>query len=173
MSDSISHAPARDRARRLISLIPGIHLRELHRLLGISFNATRYNVEKLSGQGEIVVQREKGFTRLYPPGITESEKRAYPFLRRNSSKSILAALLRERAGLTHKELTEKTKLSKSTVSENLQRLLEEGIIRVSVSDGLKTLYDLPEDHNLSFMIVNSRVSTGDSATKRYIDLWDF
>lgn len=172
MSDRISPPSARDRAKRLISLLPGIHLRELHRLLGISFNATRYNVEKLGGRGEIVIQRQKGFTRLYPPGITESEKSAYPFLRRNSSRSILAALLSERSGLTHKELRERTKLSKSTISENLQRLLEGGIVRMTMSDGLKTLYLLPEGQNLDFMI-GVRGSLGDSATKRFIDLWDF
>ncbi|MGI0080704.1 MAG: winged helix-turn-helix transcriptional regulator [Nitrososphaerales archaeon] len=164
----------RGRAVRLVSLLPGIHLRELQRLLGISFNATRYNVEKLCSSGEIVQEKDKGYLRFYPPETKESERVIYSLLRSKTLQSVLAALASEPEGLTHKQLSERTGFAKSTVSESLQRLTKSGIVAVRFSDYAKMVYVLQNSSELFRMMIRAGGSTSpSSATDRFVDLWDF
>lgn len=163
-----------DRVMHLVSLLPGIHLRELQRLLGISFNSTRYNVGKLCVNGSIMGRKEKGYLRLYPPGTKESERVIYSLLRSGTLKAILAALLNKRDGLTHKQLGERTGFAKSTVSENLERLTRSGLVEVRLSDRLKEVYVLQNSSDLFRILMNVRSNPSPtSATDRFIDLWDF
>ena len=163
----------RDRAVRLVSLAPGIHLRELQRLLGISFNSTRYNVEKLCSRGEIVGQKEKGYLRLYPHGTKDRERVIYSLLRSKTLRRVLLLLSSEPDGLTHKQLGERTGFAKSTVSESLQRLTESGVVSVRFSDDLKTVYVLQNGAELFHMLMTAGDTPPMSTTERFIDMWDF
>ena len=56
----------RVRTRELVALLPGIHLRELQRILKTSFTTTRYHVDNLQRDGLILRSEEGKQSRLYP-----------------------------------------------------------------------------------------------------------
>jgi len=62
------------RIKLLVSLHPGLHLRELQRQIGLSFSSTRYHLDKLAKQGEIDRVEDNGYSRIYPAGIDQSDK---------------------------------------------------------------------------------------------------
>jgi predicted transcriptional regulator len=142
-------------------------------LLGISFNSTRYNVDKLLRNGEVVSHKEKRYVRLYPAGTKDDELRVYSFLRSKTLKSILRALINEHEGLTQRQLCESTGLAKSTISENLKQLMELGLIEFASSDDLKFVLVPSLRPRLQQLIDASQRTLIDHATGRFIDLWDF
>jgi predicted transcriptional regulator len=173
-SELIQIKSNRQRTMHLVSLLPGIHLRELQRLLGISFSSTRYNVERLCNSGEITSQRENGYIRLYPTGTKNDERIVFSLLRSKTTSTILAEVVKEHEGITHKQLCERTGFAKSTVTENLRRVVESGLVEIKFSADLKQIY-VSQNHNelLRMLISSRRLSDRGSATERFIDLWDF
>jgi predicted transcriptional regulator len=167
-------SPNKLRIKLLVSTLPGIHLRELQRLLGISFNSTRYHVNNLSSTGEIICERVRGRSRLYPPGVSGQDKLVYSLLRSRTCRSILTALVEE-PNLTNKQISIKTELAKSTVSEHIQRLLSAGVVRMNVSNENGVTYELGDPNYILQLLMKTdrKRSALEVATDRFIDTWDF
>lgn len=162
----------RFKIRRLVSILPGIHLRALQRLLGISFNTARYHVSFLSRAGEILCEKEGGFSRLYPKGFAKGDSASYLLLGNKSSRTILSALV-DGSSLTNKQISELTGLSKSTVSERLGHFVENGIVRKVLSENERLCYVLENPNLVSKLLRDAEQTILEVATDRFIDLWNF
>lgn len=125
----------------LVSLQPGLHLRELQRLLGLSFSATRHHVEKLVKKGEIDRLEDGGYSRLYPAGTSSDDQVLFCLLRAETDRKLLAFLLAEDS-LSCKGLCDLSGLAKSTVSEHLAHLSKLGIVRIKLTDTRGVSYEL-------------------------------
>lgn len=163
---------SRVRIRLFVSLLPGVHLRELQRLLGMSFNSTRYHVERLAKTGEIVRVEDGGYSRLYPAGISDEERVLFSLVRGETDRRILAPLARERE-LSNKKLRELTGLAKSTISEHLGNLVQLGIVRIRPTRDTGTVYELENPEQILRLMRNQDPTLLKKATNRFIDLWDF
>jgi predicted transcriptional regulator len=173
MNSDLGKISNRSRIIEIVSLMPGLHLREIQRILGISFGSTRHNVRSLARSGKIVPHPDGGFVRLYPAGTNELDMAIYPYLRNRTSKTILSILLKE-PGLTNKEISERARLAKSTVSEYLATFLHVGIAKCSVSVGERATYRVQDANRLLQLLVNTEQnSRGPDVTERFVDLWDF
>jgi predicted transcriptional regulator len=162
----------RTRIKLLVSVLPGVHLRELQRVLGLSFNTTRYHVEKLANAGEIVRKEEGGFSRLYPPGVGTEERVLFTLVRGETDRKILARLA-DSPGLSYKQVCELTGLAKSTASEHLARLVGLGVVKTSVHIDRGIVYELRDLARIRGLIRNQDPTLLQTATGRFIDLWDF
>jgi len=163
---------SRLRVKLFVSLSPGVHLRELQRLLGVSFNSTRYHVDKLAKAGEIVRVEEGGYSRLYPRGTTESERILFAVVRSETDRRILSRLVANSA-LSSKELCDQTGLAKSTVSEHIAELVRVGIIRTRQIGETSTSYELEQPERIRLLLRNLNAGLQKKVTDRFIDLWDF
>src|SRR5205809_6028747 len=121
------------RLRLLISLQPGLHLRKLHRLIGMSFNSTRYHVDRLAASGEILRVEEGGYSRLYPAGTSETDKRLFALIRRPTDRQILARVVKT-GKVSQQELCKSTGFAKSTISEHLTGLPKAGVLEAQRGD---------------------------------------
>lgn len=117
----------RTRIRSLVFVLPGVHMRQVQRILGLSFSSVRYNVDTLKKSREIQDWSQNGRSRLFPPEVIETDRIVYSHLRIRSSRKILRALA-QKDKLTNSELAEITGLAKSTLSESIHRLLDAGAI---------------------------------------------
>ena len=133
-------------------------MRELCRLLGISFSSTRYHVDKLCITGQVVRETDKGHVRLYPVGLEAEDKIVYSFLRMKRSRDILIALAKD-SKLTNREICSKTGLSKSTVSKSLHELVEANILRIQISNNIVVTYEIGDPGYLLQLLMNIRNST--------------
>ncbi|MHB8565472.1 MAG: winged helix-turn-helix transcriptional regulator [Nitrososphaerales archaeon] len=156
----------------LVSMLPGIHLRELQRTLGVSFNSIRYNTDLLSRSGEIICERTSGYSRLYPVGTSESDKLVYSAIRNRTTRRILVQLGKS-AQLTNKELTEHTGLAKSTISEHVHALLLSNLVRLTLSDGGFKI-QLQEPARVNLLLAKSeQLTRQNDVVGSFTDLWDF
>lgn len=162
----------RTRIRSLIFALPGVHMRQVQRILGLSFSSVRYNVDTLKKSGEIQDWSQSGCSRLFPSEVAESERIVYSHLRNRSSRKILSAFLQKNK-LTSSELTKITGYAKSTLSESIHRLLDAGLLTASFSVGGGIAYQLRDPKRVVPMIRDADHTILGEATDRFIQLWDF
>jgi predicted transcriptional regulator len=169
MGSLSSQGANRARILQLVHLLPGLHLRELQRLLHISFSSTRYNVGSLTRSGEVVCERSGKYSRLFPAMSTDGERAFYTLLRGGGARAILSALGKGSA-LTHREISEMTGLAKSTVSEHVQALLTHGVVRTIYSEG-RLKVELMDAANV-LAVLNREVRMVDRLVNNFVELWD-
>lgn len=162
----------RVRIKYLVSVLPGIHLRELQRALGMSFNTTRHHVERLAKSGEIVRKEDGGFSRLYPPGIDSGESALFTIVRGETDRKIIARLA-DTPRLSNRQVCDSTGLAKSTTSEHLARLIQLGIVKQNVDVEQGMVYELLDPMQIRLLINKQDPTLLKKATGRFIDLWDF
>ena len=160
----------RVRIKLLVSLQPGLHLRELQRQIGLSFSSTRYHVDKLAKDGEIDRVEDNGYLRIYPAGIDERDKVLLTLVRRETDRRILSSFLREKS-LSQQRLVDTTRLAKSTVSEHLAVLLKLGVVKTKTGEE-RRVFELTDRAKIDTML-NRYPRLLSKATRRFIDLWDF
>ena len=161
---------SRARIILLVSLRPGLHLRELQRQIGLSLSSTRYHVDKLTKEGEIDRVEDKGYSRIYPAGTDPRDRILLSLVRRKTDQKIFSCFLAENS-LSQRRLSDITGLSKSTISEHLRALLERGVVR-TILDGERRLFELTDPGKIEGLIRRRPVLL-EKATSRFIDLWDF
>ena len=159
----------RVRIKLLVSLQPGLHLREIQRQIGLSFSSTRYHVDKLVKEGEVDRVEDKGYSRIYPTGISRKDRTLLTLIRRETDQKILSCLLRDN-NLSQQRLAELTRLAKSTISEHMTTLLESGIVRTKADGGRD--FELTDRASVDKML-NGYPHLLGKAARRFTDLWDF
>ena len=163
----------------MIVLLPGVHLRMLSRLAGLSLNTTRYHIHNLEKDGEIHCQKEGGYLRAYPSWVKdERTMKVYALLQQKAARKVLLALSSQGRTdgppMTNGAISDSTGLSKSTVSEYLTLFRDLQIARRTTSVEGRVIFELEEhdvDHTLSILESLDR-SLLARATDSYLDLWE-
>jgi predicted transcriptional regulator len=151
----------------IISSVPGIHLREIARRLGISLNTVRYHVRILANSGLISCSNEGSFTRLFPAGTPQDRKSVYSVLRSKTARKIIASL--GKRSLTNKQICEATGFAKSTVSEHVQIMLQNKLVKIATNE-----YGSPEIRLINPDLARDIISESRfDLVQSYVDLWDF
>lgn len=164
--------PNRERAKMIVSLSPGIHLRKLQKLLGTSFSTTRYHVESLTRGGEIVSTMDGRYQRLYPAGTADSSKAMYALVQSKSARKVLRALAHSQADLRNGDLAEIVRMPRSTVSEHIALLSGAGLVSRRVTGDGYTLYGIQDREGVLELLDAFEKNLLDIATDRFTELWD-
>ncbi|MGA2666265.1 MAG: winged helix-turn-helix transcriptional regulator [Nitrososphaerales archaeon] len=153
-------------------MLPGIHLRELQRLLDASFNTTRYHVYNLERDGEVVCAKEGGYFRLFPVGFDARSMGLYSVLHNGTTRQVLRALV-DRGPLANGSISDATGLPRSTVSEHVEALCKTDLVDRSAVLGGGALYHVRDPTRvrdaLAFFERNLLAVAADS----FADLWGF
>ena len=157
----------------IVSLSPGVHIRRLQKLLGASFSTTRYHVERLEQDGEIVRSKDGRYDRLFPAGMPDSTKTVYATLQSDNARKILRVLTQEDPQeLTNAELSERTSLSRSTVSECVGGMSRASLVRRSITADGRILFRVQDRAEMLQLLSVFQRNLLSIATDRFIDLWD-
>jgi DNA-binding transcriptional ArsR family regulator len=120
---------------------PGLHLRELSRLLDIPLGTLRYHLSYLEKHELINAQKDHRYKRYYSRKLSPQQKRILAKLRREIPRGIVLFLLLN-PNSKHSDLLENFDLSPSTITYYLKRLTAEGIIKRS------------DEHEYTYSVVN-------------------
>jgi predicted transcriptional regulator len=159
--------------KSIVNLNPGVHLRALQRILGLSFNSTRYHVSRLRSKGEIQSIKDRNRVRLYPPGTESYKLDLHSVLRSRGPRSILSYAISLQGSFTQRQICEKTGFAKSTVSENLNKFVSLGILNKEMSEDTKYRYEVVNRDELKRLLDRTNDSRYEMATTQFIALWDF
>lgn len=144
---------------------PGIHLREIDRVLDVPLGTIRYHLRVLEKK-ELVTSRKEGkYTRYYAKGeIDRYDKDRLAVLRKELPRTIILFLL-EYPGSSHKEITEAMAVAPSTISYHLKRLKDDGMIREE--DG----YHVEDEEKIADLLIQYRQTFLDSLVDRFVRMW--
>ena len=129
---TLTEAAATDTRTLLLKHIeqtPGIRYRELLRLTGFINGVLSYHLLALERANVIKVDRESRMTRYYPLSVSDKESAILKFVRHEPVREILLFIL-EHDMCTFSEIVDHTGKASSTVSLQLKRLREAGIILI-------------------------------------------
>jgi predicted transcriptional regulator len=163
----------RAQAKLIVSLFPGIHVRRLQKLLGASFSTTRHHVGSLERDGEIVRAKDGRYDRLYPFGTDDGMRAVYAILQSKTSRKILQTLADSSPGvLTNGDLSELTRIPRSTVSECIARMSKAALMKRSLTFDGRITYEIRDKDEVLRLLAAFRTNILNMAADRFIDLWE-
>ncbi len=137
----------RKRVYDAIASSPGMHLRELSRVLDMPLGTLRYNLSYLEKHELIMSQMDARYKRYFPRRLSPLQKKVLAKLRREVPRGIVLYLLMN-PNSRHSDILANFDLSPSTVTYYIKRLISDGII---VRSG---------EHDHYYSVVNSELVIG-------------
>ena len=133
-----------DRSSLLTDIIyenPGLHFSEIIRMSGLKNGVLTHYLNKLESSGVINIKRERDKTRLFSPEISLEEIKIIKFLRKETSRKILFALIDD--SMEFNEIVNKVGKSSPTISQNMSELLHNDLILFKLENSQKKYFVKP------------------------------
>ena len=137
--------PVRHRVLDAITAKPGIHMRELERLLGVSLSGITHHARILESEGHIVGISDGHYRRYFLSALvlpsearrlTDIERKLLAACKRPTPLTIILNLAVD-GPLRHRDLEQRLGRAKGTVSYHLSRLADQGIVSAPSSSAVE------------------------------------
>lgn len=164
---------ARKRIYETIRSSPGIHLRELERILGIAVGNLQYHLHYMEKKNLISTLKDEQFVRYFvrDKELDDKDRMILSFLRKNACRHILIFLLDE-PGANNKDISSVVGLSPSTVSWHLNKMVASGIVS-KVVRGRESNFEVVDPGNVAELIISYKGSFFDRLIDNFIEMWEF
>ncbi len=147
----------RDAIVGYLAATPGAHFSKLRDDLQLGTGETQHHLRRLEGDGVVTHRKDGDYKRYFPAGrFTEFEQRALGYLRRETPRRMLIALLRDPTA-SGGDLAAAADVSRSTVSKYAAELDAAGLL--SRADG----YAVERPETLLTLVVRYADSFGAEA----------
>lgn len=170
--DEILELDTRKRIYEAIRRNPGVHMRELERLTGLSVALVKYHLGQLEKTGFVSAMDEGGYKRFFPAEkdlrLTVAQKRKLGVLRREIPLRIVLFLLRNPYS-RHKDVSDSLHYAPSTVSFHMGRLMREGMVREAEEGERKGLVVVEPEDIVRILVVYRPLF--DKMSDAFTDLW--
>jgi len=137
---------------------PGAHFSKIRDDLGLGTGETQHHLQRLLDAGAVESRRDGDYRRFFPAErFSEAEQTALGYLRRQTPRGMVVALLRE-PGASGNELAETVSVSPPTISKYAAALTDAGLLERD--DG----YRLKDSETMLVLLVRYADSFGEEAT---------
>jgi predicted transcriptional regulator len=155
----------------LISTCPGLHFREIQRRTEMATGQLTYHLDYLVKAGLLRTSSDGEYLRYYAyPEIGDEERRILELVHHKSIRHILLCLL-ENDVCNNEQLTEHLRLSPSTVSWHIRRLVDENIVEKKTS-GRESLYSVNDPELVRKVLIKYRETFMDKLVDRFKEMWE-
>ena len=170
-SKKILELEKRRKAYNLVKKYSGCHFRELERKINLPALVLKYHLDFLTKHGLIRQEKDGNNIRYFPINVQFENTKLLILLRQESIRKIILFILSNKE-CHHEDIVNFTKLSPSTVSWHIKKLLKNDIIS-QTRDGRKTAYKIlvKEDEIIKTLILYKE-SFLDSLVNKTIEMWD-
>lgn len=149
---------------------PGLHFRELLRLLNINVGDLQYNLSVLEKENVIVGKEDMGYKRYYPnPMEYPEEKKILPFLRQPVPRKILIEILMNEK-VSPSKISVDLNLKNQTIFYHIKKMEKYDIIK-QIKEGNNTYYILNNPELISRTLLRYKESFSDILVERFIEFW--
>ena len=123
---------------------PGVHLREISSVLGLSIGSTQYHLDKLLEGGLLEAEKDSKYKRFFQARrFSVFEKRLFSLFNRSTTGKIIKLLYGNRE-MNHQTLASSLGISSQAVTWQIKLLRENSVIN-SVKSKIGTKYYLTEE----------------------------
>jgi len=149
---------------------PGLHQREISRLLKLPLSTLDYHLTYLKKRELVTTISDGHYTRYYSSGsLGLRDKEVISCLRQDSLRKIILYLLNN-PNSRHRDISNHLDVSASTSSFHLNKLLKLEIIqKVETSQG--KLYFILKPYYISDLIISYKKSFLDKSVDHFVDTW--
>ncbi len=155
-SSDDSDSDARSAIAGYVSTTPGAHFSKIRDDLQLGTGETQHHLRELESEGTVESRRDGDYRRFFlAEEFTEREKVALGYLRRETPRGMLVALLRDPA-LSAGDLADRVGVSRPTVSKYAAELEEAGLLD-------RDDYTVAVPETLLVLVVRYADSFGDEA----------
>jgi predicted transcriptional regulator len=169
VESALSETP-RDRIFSTIVKNPGLHFREIQRRTGDATGALQYHIDYLKKKNFIREEKEGKFSRYYSTEEKNTNTKLMNLLRQDQVR-IIVLLLIDRRRATINVISETCKMTPSTASFHIKKLIKEGIVKEEkVKDNV--FYSIPEKEPLMELLIIHKKSFLDKLVDNFVSIWE-
>jgi predicted transcriptional regulator len=161
-----------ERRRKIFALIeasPGIHLRELQRVLEIPLTTLDYHLSYMTRRKVVFAETEGHHKRYYAKPLDPEDRKVLSALRQKRMRDIvLTVMANEKA--KHQLLADSLKLSHSTLSSYLKYLVDKNIL-AREKIGYENLYTVRDEDRVARVLIAYKPSFLDKLVDKTLETW--
>ncbi len=148
---------------------PGLHIRELQRILSIPLASLQYHLNYMSRRNIIVEEKSEHYTRYYCNPLDPEEKKLLTVLRQKRLRDIVLIVLVSKKA-KYRFIVDELKIPTSTVSFYLKSLIENNVIeRTKV--GYENLYTIKNEDRIAKILIAYQSSLLDTLVDKWANTW--
>jgi len=172
--DELEYSLQLDTRKKLYEAIeenPGLHFRELQRRVSLATGSLQYHLDFLHKKHLIRIEKQGKFNRYYTVRGRQfgEDSKLMSLLRQESMRKIIVFLLQKKQA-NNSEIAENIKLSASTTSTHIKKLIELNLIQKK-SKGKEKVYCITEPDKIASMLVEYKKSFLDEIVDNFADIW--
>jgi len=170
MEDRSLELESRRKIYEAIEQVPGIHFRELNRRLEIPLGVVEYHLKYLEHHELIVSKRAGRYKRYYVQGkLGSRDKQLMGLLQQQMPRRIIMHLLLH-PKTTQKRLRKEFKISASTLSFHISKLLNAELIQ-TVKLGRKHSYKVSDEELVANALIRFKEGFIDELVDDFVTTW--
>jgi len=161
-----------ERRRKIYAAIegsPGIHLRELQRILNMPLTTLEYHLSYMARKKILFAETEGHHKRYYTKPLDPEDKKVLAALRQKRMREIVLTILAN-GKAKYQLLADQLKLSHSTLSSYLKYLVSNNIL-VKDKIGYENLYTIRDEDRVTKVLIAYKPSFLDRLVDNALDIW--
>jgi len=159
-----------ERRRKIFARIeasPGVHLRELQRVLNIPLTTLEYHLSYMIRKKVVFAETEDHHKRYYTKPLDPEDKKVLAALRQKRMREIVLTVLANKKA-KHQLLADRLKLSHSTLSSYLKYLVNKNIL-VREKIGYQNLYIVRDENRVAKVLIAYKTSFLDKLVDKTLE----
>ena len=148
---------------------PGIHLRELQRVLNMPLTTLEYHLSYMSRKKIIYSETDTHYKRYYAKPLDEEDKKVLSALRQKRLREIVLLIL-SNGKAKYQFMADYLKIPHSTLSFYLKYLVDNGIL-LKDKVGYETIYTVKDDDKVVKVLVAYKASFLDKLIDKAVSMW--
>jgi predicted transcriptional regulator len=161
---------SRRRIYEEIIMNPGLHFRELQRRLNMHTGMLEYHLNVMEKDGLIISKLDGKYRRFFANTVMTSKERHILGILRNNVARVIVIFVLQNGKVRHSDIVEHTKLSPSTVSYHLNKLIKNNILEREVR-GRENYYSVVDPTKVANTIIKHKKSFLDTMVDNFAKIW--
>ncbi len=167
--DEILENENRRKIYKAIEGTPGVHLRELQRVLNMPLTTLEYHLSYMSRKKIIYAETDSHYKRYYAKALTSEDKKVLAALRQKRMREIVLLVLANQKA-KYQFMADYLKIPHSTLSFYLKYLVDNDIL-VKEKVGYETIYAVRDEDKVAKVLVAYKASFLDKLIDKTLSTW--
>lgn len=167
--DEILENERRRKIYAIIEVNPGIHLRELQRVLSMPLATLEYHLSYMARKKIVFGEIDKHHKRYYTKPLDPEDKKVLSALRQRRLREIVLIILSNKKA-KYQFLSDQLKLPHSTLSFYLKYLVENNIL-AREKIGYENLYTVQDEDKVAKVLIAYKSSFLDKLVDKALNTW--
>jgi predicted transcriptional regulator len=148
---------------------PGMHIRQLQRILDIPLTSLKYHLNYMARENVILEEKSDHYTRYYSKPLKEADRKVLSALRQKRLREIVMIILVNKKA-KYRFIVQTLKLPSSTLSFYLKYLLDNHIVE-RTKIGYENIYTLKDEDRIAKILITYQQSFLDTLVDKWASTW--